>query len=139
MKAIYGRHREFFAYAGYGCGTVAINFIIYYICYYEFCMTNVNSNIVAWFMAMAFAFITNKLYVFESKSLKLQILVHELIAFVGFRVVTGAFDVMMMYYTVDRLHLDGMVMKAMVNVIVIALNYVASKKLVFKNEYDSVI
>lgn len=137
MKSMYDRHREFFAYAGYGCGTVAINFIIYYLCYYELGITNVNSNIVAWFMAMAFAFITNKLYVFESKSFEIEILIHEIIAFVGFRVVTGAFDVMMMYYAVDRLHLDGMVMKAMVNVIVIALNYVASKKLVFKNEYDS--
>lgn len=139
MKAVYGRHREFFAYAGYGCGTVAINFIIYYLCYYKLGITNVNSNMMAWFLSMAFAFITNKLYVFESKSLKLDVLIHEIIAFVGFRVVTGAFDVMMMYYAVDRLHLNGMIMKAMVNVIVIALNYVASKKLVFKNEYDNVI
>ena len=139
MKSVYDRHREFLAYAGYGCGTVAINFIIYYLCYYELGITNVNSNIVAWFMAMAFAFITNKLYVFESKSFEIEILIHEIIAFVGFRIVTGAFDVMMMYYAVDRLQLDGMMMKAMVNVIVIALNYVASKKLVFKNGYDSIM
>lgn len=139
MKSMYDRHREFLAYAGYGCGTVAINFIIYYLCYYELGITNVNSNIVAWFMAMAFAFITNKLYVFESKSFEIEILIYEIIAFVGFRIVTGAFDVMMMYYAVDRLQLDGMMMKAMVNVIVIALNYVASKKLVFKNEYDSIM
>lgn len=139
MKAMYNRHREFVAYAGYGCGTVAINFITYYLCYYELGITNVNSNIIAWFMAMSFAFITNKLYVFESKSFEIGILIHEIIAFVGFRAITGAFDVVMMYYGVDRLQFDGMVMKAMVNVIVIALNYVASKKLVFKNEYDSIV
>ncbi len=138
MKSMYDRHREFLAYAGYGCGTVAINFIVYYLCYYELGIANVLSNITAWFLSMAFAFITNKLYVFESKSLRLDILIHEAMAFIGFRAVTGAFDVMMMYYAVDRLQLDGMVMKAMVNVIVITLNYIASKKLVFKSEYDSV-
>ncbi len=135
MKYIYEKHKEFITYAGFGCGTVALNFLGFYVCYYYLGRGTVVSNMVAWVMAVTFAFITNKLYVFESKSFEWQIIVHEAISFFGCRALTGAFDVIMMYETVDKLQMDAMLMKTLVNIIVIALNYVVSKKIVFKEEY----
>ena len=80
-------------------------------------------------LSIAFAFITNKLWVFESR--KIKSIIHELPAFLLCRILTGVLDVLIMYVSVDVLSLNGIIMKIVSNIIVIVLNYIASKWVIF--------
>ena len=80
---------------------------------------------------MLFAYITNKLWVFESKTVGFSALLKELSSFVGCRLATGVLDIVIMYIGVDVFLLSGTLMKLFSNVIVIVLNYLLSKILIF--------
>lgn len=88
----------------------------------------------AWFLAVLFAFITNKKFVFESRSLYWKILGREAAAFFCCRLLTGFLDAAVMYVTVKFLGWPDMYMKVISNGIVIVLNYVASRWIIFKNK-----
>ena len=79
-----------------------------------------------------FAFITNKLWVFESKSFDFKLFMKELGSFTVCRLATGALDLGIMFVGVDLLKGPAMILKVISNIIVIILNYVMSKVFVFK-------
>lgn len=97
-------------------------------------MENVVANIIAWLFAVIIAYITNKIRVFESKSLDIKKLLYELISFFRCRIITGIVDLIIMYIAVDEMQLNAIVMKIIVNIVVIVSNYLASKYLIFKKK-----
>lgn len=88
----------------------------------------------AWFLAVLFAFVANKRFVFDSHSFGWKLLVREMTAFFCCRLLTGFFDAAVMYMTVQLRHWPDMVMKILSNGIVIILNYVASRWIIFKKK-----
>jgi len=98
------------------------------------------ANVLSWIVAVLFAYITNKLWVFESKSFKAKVLYKELAAFVGSRLVTGVLEwagvPLLMLIGLDQsiFGIEGMLAKVLVSVVVVILNYVLSKLLVFKKK-----
>ncbi len=126
------KHKSFILYAVFGVLTTVVNLVIYNLCYYKSGMSNTLSNILAWFFAVAFAYLTNKIWVFESKSWKWNVLRREVSAFFGCRIATGLLDVIIMYVCVDVFGWYAMLMKLISNVLVIVLNYIFSKLLIFK-------
>lgn len=98
------------------------------------------ANILSWVCAVLFAFITNKLWVFNSKSWAAGILFPELTKFLSSRVATGVFEMIAVPTLVaiglnqTILGIDGMVSKILVSVVVVILNYILSKLFVFKNK-----
>jgi putative flippase GtrA len=90
--------------------------------------------VIAWVLAVAFAYFTNKIWVFESKSWKWSVLKREISAFVSCRLATGILDIVIMYVCVDLLHWHAMLMKILSNILVIILNYVFSKLVIFKKK-----
>jgi putative flippase GtrA len=84
-------------------------------------------------MAIIVAFITNKIFVFESKSINTKIILYELATFFICRITTGLIDLIIMYVAVDINHFNEIIWKLLSNVIVIILNYLASKIIIFKN------
>ena len=95
-------------------------------------MKTVISTVIAWIVAVIFAYVTNKLWVFESKSCEKQVLAKEILAFFVCRILTGVLDIVIMAVFVDILHFNDMVTKIVSNVVVIILNYIASKFFIFK-------
>ena len=96
---------------------------------------------VAWILAVAFAFITNKLWVFNSKSFARKVLFHEIWTFLTARVLTGLIDVLIMFLAVD---VGGMndtfwstFWKIISNVIIVILNYIFSKLIIFRKKDDA--
>ncbi len=81
---------------------------------------------------MAFAYVTNKLWVFESRSWEWKVLRKEVVSFAGCRLATGIMDLAIMYFFVDMMAWPAMLMKILSNVLVIVLNYVFSKLVIFK-------
>lgn len=97
------------------------------------------ANCGSWVCAVLFAFVTNKLWVFNSKSWAGQVVLGEFTKFTSSRLVTGAFEMIAVPGLValglnqSILGIEGMVSKVLVSVIVVILNYIASKLFVFKN------
>jgi putative flippase GtrA len=115
-----------------------VNLFIYYICVRVINLSTFYSTAIAWVFAVVFAFITNKIWVFESKSWMRKIVLKELLAFFLCRIVTGVLDVVIMVISVDIFLLNDVMMKAISNILVILLNYVASKMMIFRKGKDFV-
>ncbi len=136
MKALLKKYRGLILYAVFGALTTVINIAVYALCYRALRLPNVPSNVIAWILAVLFAFVTNKLYVFESKSLDRGTVLRELVSFVSARLATGLLDLAVMFVGVDLLHGPDLVFKVGSNVIVIILNYVLSKLVVFRKKTE---
>lgn len=128
---IYKDYKMPILYIVFGGLTTLINIVVYSLFYYFVKIGNVPSNIVAWIIAVIFAFITNKLYVFESKNASIW---YELATFFACRLSTGLLDLGIMYLSVDVFSLNELIMKIISNVIVIVLNYIFSKVIIFKKK-----
>lgn len=90
------------------------------------------ANTLAWVLSVAFAFLTNKLFVFQSKSFEARLLVRELVSFVGARLFSLAVDTAGMWLLVNVLTWNDWLAKILMNVIVVVINYVFSKLFIFK-------
>ncbi|MCI8661472.1 MAG: GtrA family protein [Lachnospiraceae bacterium] len=132
IKALLIRYKSFIMYAVFGVFTTLVNMLSYYLCFNTIGISNVPSTIIAWILAVVFAFITNKLWVFESKSFDSKILKREIPAFFGARIVTGILDVVIMYIAVDVMFWNSTVWKMISNIFIIIINYIASKLIIFQ-------
>ena len=112
--------------------TTVVNYLVYLPCYNILGMSAATSNMIAWVVAVAFAYLTNKPWVFKSHDWSLQTVVPELTKFVGCRIGSGALETGIIFLTVDVLCWNGNVMKLVTSVLVVVLNYIGSKLLVFK-------
>lgn len=86
------------------------------------------SNAVAWILSVLFAFVTNKLFVFESKGNTFK----EGISFFGFRLLSLIIDMVIMYLLIDILSWNDILSKVITNVFIVIINYVFSKIFIFK-------
>lgn len=134
LRELWEKYKSLINYGIFGVATTVINIVVYAIAYNSLGISNVTSNVIAWIFAVLFAFVTNKLVVFESKSMEGKVLLFETLTFFGCRLATGVMDVAIMYVAVDILKADSTLMKCLSNVIVIVVNYVASKLIIFKNK-----
>ena len=89
------------------------------------------SNVLSWIIAVLFAYITNKMFVFESKS---KNDIKEITSFFFFRIVSLIMEMIILYVFVDMLHIDDLVTKIIAQIIVIISNYIFSKVFVFKKD-----
>lgn len=128
------KHKSFLFYGIFGVLTTVVNLAAYNLCYYQANMSNTISNIIAWILAVAFAYFTNKIWVFDSKSWAWKVLRREVPAFISCRLATGIMDLVIMFVSVDVLGWHAMLMKLVSNVLVIILNYVFSKLVIFKKK-----
>lgn len=128
------KYQSFIAYAVFGVLTTVVNIVTYSICYNHIGISNTLSNVIAWILAVAFAYVTNKLWVFDSKSWAWNVLKREVPTFVSCRLATGIMDIVIMYICVDVMGWHAMLMKIISNVLVIVLNYVFSKLIIFKKK-----
>ncbi len=133
IKVLLEKYKAIILYGIFGVLTTLINIVVYEAFYRYAGWSNVVSNIVAWVAAVLFAFVTNKLWVFESKTTEKKALMFEIASFFGCRLATGVLDLAIMYVAVDEMALNSTLMKCISNVIVIIVNYIASKLLIFKN------
>ena len=127
----YRKHREGMRYLIFGALTTIVNIISYTLLYYILHIRNDISNIIAWVFGATFAYITNKLYVSESKVNKGKELVKEITYFYGCRLLTLVVDQAIMIFTVDKLSWNALLMKIVANIVVIILNFIFSKILIF--------
>ena len=129
-----GLAREGIAYLIFGVLTTVIDYAISNLLYYIWKMDPVPAQTIAWVAAVLFAFVTNKWWVFESKNLQLRAMMQEFVSFVSCRLFTGACDLLIMYVFVDCMGMNDLFIKIASNVLVVILNYVASKLIIFRKK-----
>lgn len=145
LKKIIENHREIIAYLFWGGMTTVVSWGSYalFSVILNRLFTDSTSitiaNILSWICAVTFAFVTNKIWVFNSKSWEYRVWWSEMTKFVAARIATGILE-MVSVPLAFKLGLDisifgikGMGAKIIINIIVVILNYVMSKAFVFKN------
>ncbi len=133
----YNKYSEFLWYGFFGVLTTLINIISFAL----LDKTGLNvyiSNLIAWFLSVLFAFITNKLFVFNSKDFTFKVFFKELVSFFFFRIVSLGIDMVGMFVFLEVIKLNKMISKIIANVIVIIANYVFSKLFIFKKKVSEV-
>lgn len=128
------KHEEIISYLFFGGLTTVVNYLVYLPCYNLLGISGAVSNVIAWIAAVAFAYLTNKPFVFKSHNWSAKTVLPELTKFVGCRVGSGLVETAIIFVTVDRLGLNGNVIKIVTSVLVVVLNYVASKLVVFRKK-----
>ncbi len=125
------KYKEQILYLFFGVLTTFINIGSYYIFYNVLHLSNMFSTCTALFLCISVAFITNKLWVFNSKTFDKKVFIYELLSFVLCRTLTSIIDIVIMHVCVDIWGFNGLFIKVLSNVIVIVLNYIASKVVIF--------
>ena len=129
LFVLYKKYKEIINYLIFGGLTTLISIITYALFAKVFHIDYLISNVLSWIIAVLFAYITNKMFVFESKSKKD---IKEITSFFFFRIVSLIMEMVILYVFVDMLHIDDLVTKIIAQIIVIVSNYVFSKVFVFK-------
>lgn len=135
MKKIFDlirKYEDVLSYLVFGVLTTLVNFLVYYPLTNLLAMNATVANVIAWAVSVAFAFVTNKPFVFKSHDWSVGVVVPELMKFVGTRLGSGFLETAMIFVLVDLLAWDGNIVKIAVSVLVVIINYVGSKLLVFR-------
>lgn len=126
-KSWLNKYYEVLSYLFFGGCTTLVNILTFWVM--RLLKVGVyTSNVVAWIVSVLFAFITNKLFVFESKGNALK----EGISFFLFRLLSLVFDMGIMYLLIDVFKWNDLLSKVLANIFVIIINYIFSKLFIFK-------
>jgi len=140
IKVLILQYWEVLSYLLFGVLTTVVNYLVYLPVYNLLGLSAAVSNAIAWVVAVAFAYVTNKIWVFHSKVKEPAAVLKEAAKFVSSRAATGVLEVLGVPFLIllgmDQkiFGIDGMLAKMVVSVIVVIANYVLSKWLVFNNK-----
>lgn len=132
MQELIIKNKEIIKYLIFGILTTLVNIL----CFYILDKLNIDiyiNNTISWIVSVIFAFITNKLYVFESKSLDIKTIFKEGTSFLGARIFSYFVDMGTIYLLFDGLRINKLISKIVSNIIVIIINYIFSK-FIFKKK-----
>lgn len=132
IRAFVEKHWDMVSYLFFGVLTTAVNYLVYLPLYNLLGISAAVSNIMAWVAAVVFAYVTNKPFVFKSHDWSMKTVLPELGKFVGCRAASGGLETVLILLTVDILGWNGNIWKLIISVLVVILNYVSSKLLVFR-------
>ena len=127
------KNQDILTYLFFGVLTTIVNYLIYLPVFNLCGLSAAVSNMIAWVGAVIFAFLTNKPFVFHSSDWSAKTVIPELTKFVSCRLASGAMETGILFLTVDCLHWNGNIWKLVTQVLVVIVNYVGSKLLVFRN------
>lgn len=130
LKELFAKYKELIMYGIFGVGTTVVDFGISYLLY----PTEINIHVIhviAWISAVTFAYVTNRIYVFESKTRGFSAVLTEIISFAGSRLLTLLLQETIVWVLFDKMGLSEYIVKIPAAVLVVILNYVISKLIVF--------
>ena len=133
IKELFSKYYDVIAYLVFGVLTTVVYYLVYMPLHYWLGISATVSTVIAWVISVTFAFLTNKPFVFRSHDWSKKTLLPEIRNFVVCRVGSGLLDMGLTFVTVDLLKWENIFVKLGISVLVVILNYVGSKLLVFKN------
>jgi len=127
------KYKELIMYLIFGVLTTVVNYTAYLLLAPLFSTTTIPTAI-AWLLAVVFAYVTNRKFVFESKVTDRSAVLKEITAFFGARLLSGVMDVAIMWVFADMLQFNDKIVKILSNVLVVIFNYIASKLVIFRKK-----
>lgn len=134
VKMLIRKYKDLILYGIFGVLTTIANIATYWVMAHPLGLPTMLSTIIAWIVAVLFAYVTNRKWVFHSEAHTKDEVVRELGSFFACRLVTGVVDWLCMLIFVTVLQFNDVAIKAIANVVVIVLNYIASKLIIFKHK-----
>ncbi len=132
LDGFYNKYRQAIIYLFFGAVSTVVNILTFWLCNYIFGINYQISNVISWVLAVLCAYITNKLWVFESRGKSKKENVGEAALFYFFRIVSLGIEMGIMYIMIDMMDLNVMLSKIVANVISIIANFFFSKLIIFK-------
>ena len=126
------KYREAINYLFWGFASFLFNVGMFYLLNKTCHINALAANIVAWILCVIFVYITNRLFVFESKNEKILI---EFLRFMSTRIGTLLLEELILFAGITVLHRDEMLVKLTGQIFVIGSNYVLSKLWIFKKNH----
>lgn len=131
LRALLRKYYDVITYLIFGVLTTVVNYLVYLPVYNLLGLSAALSNAIAWVAAVAFAYLTNKPFVFKSHDWSAKTVIPELTKFVSCRVASGVMETLIIFLAVDVMGWNGNIWKLATSVLVVILNYFGSKLLVF--------
>ncbi len=133
LRELFIKYRELLSYLFFGVLTTVVNYVSYLLLAPFFGTTTIPTAI-AWVLSVAFAYLTNRRWVFRSQAKGAAAILREAGSFVGARLISGVIDVGIMWVFADRLGFNDKLVKLASNVFVVIFNYIASKLIIFRKK-----
>ena len=128
------KHKESILYLIFGGLTFFVNMLTYIFLTRVAKADVLVSNCIAWIVAVLFAYVTNKFFVFESKETNFKYILKEFRAFVGCRLFSGIIELGIIFVMASLMGINDLFVKIVTNIVVIILNFIFSKLIIFKKE-----
>ena len=125
-------HQGVILYLVFGVLTTLVNILSYWLVSRGLHFEPMYATAVAWVLAVSFAYVTNRKWVFGSSATTITGVIAEICRFFICRIGTGLADMAIMWLFVVVLDFNDIVIKTMSNILVIVMNYLASKFIIFK-------
>ena len=134
LSELFHTYQDVISYLFFGGCSTAVNVLSFGFLSHVLCLSTVVATSVSWLVTVLFVYVTNRRWVFHSEAKGASEIAREFVYFMACRLATGVLDVVIMWCSVDVMGLNGLVMKFVSNVIVVVLNYVASKLIIFRRK-----
>lgn len=132
IRSLLRGHRELISYVFWGAMTTAVNYVTYTLLTEVLRVHYLAGTVIAWTVSVLFAYLVNKQFVFRSMDWSWRVALRELWQMVASRLFSLGLEMAIMWAFVDMLHCPHLVVKLIANVVVVVVNYVLSKWIVFK-------
>lgn len=128
---LYKKHKEPLLYIFFGALTTLVNIVVFILFTKAIILDELVANIIAWFVAVLFAYITNRIWVFNSNCENTLKLIKEMLSFYFGRVFTLLVEEFILWLFIKKLLFSEIAVKIVAQVLIIVLNYIISKLFVF--------
>lgn len=134
VNPFYKKNKEILLYLFFGGLTFLVSISSYAVFNIRIGWNALTANIASWILAVAFAYVTNRIWVFTSSADSKRGIAREVVSFVSGRIVTLVIEELILLVFVTALEMNNILVKIIAQMVVIALNYVISKLVVFKSK-----
>ena len=134
LRTFLREHRELVSYVFWGALTTAVNYVVYFLLTRGLGVYYAHANAAAWAAAVLFAFLVNKVFVFRSRDWGWRTALRELWQMVAARLFSGLLEQGVLMLFVEALGCPDGPVKIVTNVLVVVVNYVLSKWVIFKKK-----
>ncbi len=142
IKDLLKKYKEVILYVFFGALTTLVNYIIYFTCTEGFKIGWSPATLLSWLGAVIFAYVTNRIWVFESRAKGFTVVLYEIVKFVAARLLSLGLEWITLKLLLDVLHMDTIlyrdlplgefIAKTVAQILVIIANYILSKWMVFR-------
>lgn len=138
LEPFYKKYKEILLYLFFGGLTFVVSIVTYAYFNVVLGINELVANVISWVLAVLFAFVTNRIWVFQAPTHTAGEFVRQMVSFFGGRVLTLVVEELILLVFITVLHFASMPVKVVAQIVVIVLNYIISKLIVFRKKESTV-